>query len=323
MSDLQLKSKSNLNSPDLWCKELNEAIPSVLTTNGLELDKKIGFGKITYFQVQSGLWCSQIDVTLNRSLELTRDPKEINNYFILNFHLSKSKIFQSGDGKEYNLGLENVNILLASSTTSARIHIPPNVPIKVFNIGFTREWLDDNILNSVDGFVKKLFPKTCPIFLSEFLDYRFKGILRDASHSMNNRLVQTSKVFQLLEYFFSRLQNREKGFSGVEGVHADDLNNLILTKENIENNVQNIISIENLAKLAGMSLSKYKRLFKQVFGTTPYKYYLEAKLNLAMELLMAKKYSCSEVGHMIGYTNLSQFSKAFKKQFNTLPKNVK
>jgi len=323
MSNLLLRSSSNLKSPNLWCKELNESIPSVLTPNGLELDESVGDGKIEFFEVQNGLWCNQIDLKLKTPIELVRMPKEINDYFILNFHMSKSKINQSGDGRQFNLGLENINILLASSTTSAKIFIPPNVPIKIFNIGFTRTWLNDNILNSVDMYVQSLFPETNPIFLSEFLDYRFKGILKDASHSMNNKLVLVSKVFQLLEYFFMRLKSRENSLTSFEDIHAEDLNKLILTKENIENNVKNIVSVENLAKLADMSLSKYKRLFKQVFGTTPYRYYLEAKLNLAMELLLTKKYSCSEVGHIIGYSNLSQFSKAFKKQFNTLPKNIK
>lgn len=291
--------------------------------NGLELDNSAGIGKIEYLQIQNGLWCNKIDLRLQKPLELIREPKETNDYFILNFHLSKSRIKQTGDGKQFNLGLENVNILLASSATSARIQIPSGVPIKIFNIGFTNNWLEDNILSSANEDVKSLFPENTSIFLSEFLDYRFKRTLSDANNSVDNRLILTSKVFQLLEYFFSRVQNRTNNIKKIEGVHSDDLAKLILTKEKIENNIENSVSVENLAKLAGMSLSKYKRLFKQVFGTTPYRYYLEVKLNLAMELLLTKKYSCSEVGCMIGYSNLSQFSKAFKNQFNILPKNVK
>ncbi len=309
--------------PNLWCEVLHKSIPSTLKSNGLELDNSIGSGEIEYLQIQDGLWCNLIDVELLKPLELIREPKAINDYFILNFHLSKSTIKQTGDGKQFNLGIGNINILLASSATSARIQIPPNAPIKIFNIGFTKTWLEDNIMSSASNPIKELFPENIPIFLSEFLDFRLKKLFTGTNNSTENKLLLTSKVFQLLEYFFSRLQNRTKGDTKIEGVHSDDLAKLILTKENIENNVENIVSVENLAKLAGMSLSKYKRLFKQVFGTTPYRYYLEVKLNLAMELLLTKKHSCSEVGHIIGYSNLSQFSKAFKKQFNILPKDVR
>lgn len=323
MSNSPLRSKSHLKSPDLWCQDLHRTIPSMLSSDGLEIDDTIGEGRIKFLQIQNGLWCNQIDIALNSPLELIREPKEVNDYFILNFHLSESKINQVGDGKRYKLGLGNVNILLASSATSAKINIPPNVPIKVFNIGFTRKWLEDSILCSADAYIRSLFPENIPIFLSEFMDYRFKGILKQASHSENNLLELTSKVFQLLEYFFTKLKDREKGGSGIEGIHSDDLAKLILTREYIENNIGKTITVESLAKLAGMSLSKYKRLFKQVFGTMPYRYHLDTKLNLAMELLLTQRYSCSEVGHMIGYSNLSQFSKAFKNQFGTLPKDIK
>ena len=323
MSNILFTSISNLKSPDLWCEDINQSIPSRLTPNGLELDKNIGVGKIEYLQIQKGLWCNQIDVKLTKPIQLIREPKSVNDYFILNFHLSKSKISQIGDSKKFNLGLENVNILLASSATSAKIDIPSNIQITIFNIGFTRKWLETNILSSEDKHIQSLFPKTNPIFLFEFLDYQFKNIFKNTFHSINNQLALSSKVFQLLEYFFFKLKNRENNFDRIEGIHPNDLSKLILTKENIESNIKNIASIKNLAELANMSLSKYKRLFKQVFGTTPYRYYLEIKLNLAMELLITKKHSCSEVGHMIGYSNLSQFSKAFKKKFDVLPKNVK
>jgi len=311
-----------LESPDLWCIELNKSLPSILTTDGLKIKEELGTGDIRYLQIQNGLWINQINLSLNKPIELLREAKQINDYFILNFHLSKSKIKQSGDGKAYHLGLENVNILLASSATTARIFVPSDVPIKIFNIGFTMEWLKKTILDT-DNSVDYLFPETQPIYLCEVIDYKFKKILKEIDINQNRRLTLFSNTLQLLDYFFARLKKREQSVDNFEGIHPDDLSKLMLAKESINNDVNSTISVEQLSKIAGMSLSKFKRLFKQVFGTTPYKYYLETKMEVAMELLMTKKYTCSEVGHIIGYSNLSQFSKAFKNHFNILPKNVK
>jgi len=317
------QSKSNLQPPDQWCRHLNTSLPSTLTTDGLLIDEALGIGKIRYVKIQNGLWTNHINLQLKKPVELIREPNKVNDYFILNFHLSKSKIEHSGNGKAYKLGLENVNILLSSSCTSAKIQVPPNVPIQIFNIGFERSWLDENILNVTNEYLQSLFPETSPIYLSEFIDYRLKHMLKEINIESNNRLSLFSKVLQVLDYFFERLKKREKYLGNMEKIHPDDLVKLMLTKDYMEQHLNETISLEALSKIAGMSLSKYKRLFGQVFGTTPYKYYLESKLQTAMELLLTKKYSCSEVGHLIGYSNLSQFSKAFKKQFDILPKDVK
>lgn len=78
-----------------------------------------------------------------------------------------------------------------------------------------------------------------------------------------------------------------------------------------------------LSKIAGMSLSKFKRLFRQIFSTTPYQYHLANKMEKSMKTLKEDSYSISEIGFLMGYSNLSQFSKAFKNHFGVLPSEVK
>ena len=173
----------------------------------------------------------------------------------------------------------------------------------------------ENVLNSFENNILHLFPNTNPIYLSEIIDYRSKKILKAININKNNRLTLFSKTLQLLDYYFERLRKRDQLSNKYINIHPADLSQLMLVKEHIESNVNNNVSNEHLANVAGMSLSKFKRLFSQVFGTTPYKYHLETKLEVAMELLLTKQHNCSEVGHIIGYHNLSQFSRAFKKTF--------
>jgi AraC-like DNA-binding protein len=50
-----------------------------------------------------------------------------------------------------------------------------------------------------------------------------------------------------------------------------------------------------------------------------YEYYQKNRMHKAKELLHTGKYSVSQVGSMLGYQNLSNFSASFKKEFNSTP----
>ena len=45
------------------------------------------------------------------------------------------------------------------------------------------------------------------------------------------------------------------------------------------------------------------------------------KMHKAKELLNSGEYSVSQVGSLLGYHNLSNFSNSFKKEFNRLPRD--
>ena len=53
-----------------------------------------------------------------------------------------------------------------------------------------------------------------------------------------------------------------------------------------------------------------------------YEYYNRNRLEKAKDLLQSGKYSVKEVGMDIGFSNLSNFAKAFKKEFGILPNEM-
>ena len=69
-----------------------------------------------------------------------------------------------------------------------------------------------------------------------------------------------------------------------------------------------------------MSERKLQKLFKDVFGNTIYQYALKVKIEEAKRMIETKQFAISEVGYNIGYTNLSHFTAAFKKQVGVNPK---
>jgi len=77
-------------------------------------------------------------------------------------------------------------------------------------------------------------------------------------------------------------------------------------------------SLAELAHAAGLSETKMKQLFRQVFGASVYEYYQIARMEEAKCLL--PHFSVAEVGYQLGFTNLSHFARLFEKHHQLTPK---
>jgi len=108
----------------------------------------------------------------------------------------------------------------------------------------------------------------------------------------------------------------------LNGLHVDDYNRLNAIKKKLSSCFDQKITIEDLAHEFGVSTSKLKRDFKQLFDTTIYQFYAVAKMDEAFRRLKSGQYSVTEVGYDLGYQNLSKFSEMFKKVKGISPKEV-
>lgn len=83
------------------------------------------------------------------------------------------------------------------------------------------------------------------------------------------------------------------------------------------------LSVSDLARISGRSLSSFNRDFKTMFQATPYKWLRERRLAYARELLDSGEVSVTEAASEVGYENVSNFIKAFKGQYGQTPKQIK
>lgn len=311
--------KYHLLPPHQWYLHLQRSIPAIIREEEFTFDPVFGEGQFRYLQVQDGLWAQQLEFLLQHGLELQRVALDMNQYFLLDFYLSNSQMLVRSENKTYSQSFEQISLVLSSAMTAARIEIPAGQPMKIFNILFSREWL----LKNVGGDHPQLhdfFSNDHPVYLAETLDHRLTTLAGKIDFN-NNRLTSVSQVMQILDYLFSKFSNRR--FSETPSkIHPKDQEQLMQVIQLLADDPFKKIPLSDLAERSGMSISKFKRLFRQVVGTTPYQYHLQSKMDKAMEILQSGQYSVSETGHMLDYSNLSQFSRAFKKHFGILPSEV-
>src|SRR5689334_21950831 len=83
------------------------------------------------------------------------------------------------------------------------------------------------------------------------------------------------------------------------------------------------LKIEDYALLTGRSVSTFIRDFRRSYNTTPNRWIIEKKVDIAHQLLTAKNYSVTDAAAEVGYENTSHFIKVYKQRYGVTPKKAK
>lgn len=80
------------------------------------------------------------------------------------------------------------------------------------------------------------------------------------------------------------------------------------------------LSMEEIASYTGRSLATFKRDFSKISDTTPQKWLINKRLQVAYDKLQDSNKKVSDIYVEVGFKNLSHFYSAFKKQYGFSPK---
>ncbi|MBQ7821252.1 MAG: helix-turn-helix domain-containing protein [Clostridia bacterium] len=90
-----------------------------------------------------------------------------------------------------------------------------------------------------------------------------------------------------------------------------------------ENYFKENISIEALSKMCNITPEYFRRIFKSFYGVSPINYINNLKITRARELLESQMYSVTDAAIISGYTDMSHFSREFKKRTEISPSEYK
>jgi AraC family transcriptional regulator len=98
-----------------------------------------------------------------------------------------------------------------------------------------------------------------------------------------------------------------------------DRDKIIKAREILLQRIGEPITIKALSRKVAINECYLKKGFKEIFGTTIFDFYQSQRMEHAKYLLYEKGLSVTEVSHLLGYSSISHFSTAFKKQTGIKP----
>ncbi len=89
--------------------------------------------------------------------------------------------------------------------------------------------------------------------------------------------------------------------------------------EFVEANLGDDLSVEDLAKVLGLSRFHFSRIFKATTSQTPYQFLLERRIGRSKDLLRSSSLSVADIARQCGFRSVSQFEEAFRRAMGARP----
>lgn len=87
----------------------------------------------------------------------------------------------------------------------------------------------------------------------------------------------------------------------------------------MEANYMYNLTVPQFARMAGRSVSAFKKEFREYYHTTPGRWLTDKRLEHAKQLIAGSKKTIGEITFDSGFKNLSHFSRIFKEKFGVSP----
>ncbi|MEM9831029.1 MAG: AraC family transcriptional regulator [Bacteroidota bacterium] len=298
-------------------KQFSEQLNVKETHNSLSLDPRIGEGKINCFNFPNSVRFYHFKFKLNQSIELNSFNSRESEYFLLNINLSEKEVKKNVNGEEINFQKYLPSgILLYPPNIKVVSESPTKTNFEIVLIKFHRELLDIYFENN-----ETIFRNIAGTIIYEDLDVQSEQLLQEIILG-DSKLKSHANLLAFLSIFFDKFNSREEDIK-YENLHPQDVKQLFLAASFLRDPTPKYIpTIEELAKIANMGKTKFKNVFKQVFGKPPKQYHQKIRMEYAKEILIKKKMSSSEIAYELGYADPSKFTRAFKNHFGETPSSV-
>ena len=314
------------NQPDLksWLHCFASHLNVDLLNDRFEYPEKFAKGYAKVHVIEPGFSYRLVNYKLTTDYEDKCDPATNFSLLIYFYQLnSPDKIlFEVGDNSIEAEGKGYRSIVMTNSRIKQKLVLKRGTEVKGLTIQLTEAWLNEKILKSSNQKNYDLLKKNN--FVQDVITAKYQKILSDIFNHEDSSMPDlfiNSRVLRLLEGFLENMLKKNMVEPALSISSKDFESILKIEGLLLENYGEVFPKIEKLARLALMSESKLKKIYKQAFGMGLYEYYQKNRMHKAKELLNSGEYTVSQVGAMLGYHNLSNFSASFKKEFNQLPRD--
>jgi AraC-like DNA-binding protein len=315
-----------LENFEKWMAGLAARLNTAVTHNTLTIPANLGSGSIVAHNVNSQLSYAVMNFKLNVDLELQRESG--NAGFVISFNMVEVQ-------KELLVGHRQQmisdkrpfrnDIFLTDSRDNAYLRTSAGSNVRRLLIFCSHElamqYLPREIFDKLSVFARENSLNENPLFINLSHRTMLKELFEMKENDPLGPIRMLSGIIHLIEKFlFSFLRQEQTALPRT--VKKNDLESMQHVEQILSSRLEGFPSLESLAHEVFMSTSKLKNLFKQVYGHTLYDYYNKSRLQRAKDLLITGQCSIKQAGSEIGFSNLSHFAKAFRKEFGILPRDL-
>ncbi len=180
--------------------------------------------------------------------------------------------------------------------------------------------------SSDDPWIKKFFNINGSLFLNLLRDYSLDNVVVIKNCDVKNLFDEIyeysclkkdniDEFYDTLTLKLHELLIKVKNQAEIKPQNDE----MLKLKQYIDNNLDKIVSNDELSSIIFRSNDYVIKTFYNCFGNTPYDYQLEQKLTASKRLLQYTQLSIGEISQRLGYTDQHYFSNLFKKKCGMSP----
>ncbi len=315
-----------LENFEKWLDGLALQLNTAVKGNTLTIPAQLGEGTLLARNINPHFSYAVMNFKLNTDLELHRESGD--QGFVISFNqveVQKEMVVgQRGHNITDKKPFRN-DIFLADARDSAFLRLPAGSTVKRLLIYCSHElalqYLPQELFEKLAAFARENSNSENPLFISLTHRTMLKELFEIKENDPLSQIRRLSNVIHLIEKLLHSFLRQEQA-TLPRTVKKNDLESMQHVEQILSSRLEGFPSLESLAHEVFMSTSKLKNLFKQVYGHTLYDYYNKNRLQRAKELLINGQCSIKQAGSEIGFSNLSHFAKAFRKEFGILPRDL-
>ena len=313
--------------PSVFIKQVASPEKVRVDNGTLIINSKLVSGFFKTFPLDNGIECLCAKYNAREDFYVNKIPTT-SEIFTLRIHEvsagANPYTFNNNGGEAQDLPQQ---ILLLSSLEKFVIAHSKNSKIKSLEIIMPREYFFNrlNFSCSYDNLKKYLGTKYGQASIqigNSVIASIFRRITSEIEKTTSEIDSIEKDIKRLLAVFFSDLSGRLNDFADYEKIKIsrEEVLRLMAVRKYLDRDMGfSPPNFSLLTKMALMSNTSLKTKFKKMYGTSLFEYFQRMRMNRARILLLTRKFSVKQVGNQLGYSNLSNFTIAFKKEFHHLP----
>jgi AraC-like DNA-binding protein len=310
--------------------ELAHRLHVPVENNQIVFPEKLASGSLTFVRLPNGIHVNIVNCRMRQDWLVCR-RKISEAWYVLRFHE-----LTIPDTLEIRIGAERLkeshtsrSIAYLTNTLSDWSYLAAKGTVyKGIDILFNASWLAGYLgIGDMDDVLGAYLSMQVENIHTEPLDSEYRRLMQEITDvkpddPMRLAIIQ-NRIMLMIERFFVRVYERRSNAHFDLPLSKIDIDRMMKVESTLTRDIfEPAPTISQLAKMVSISESKLKKDFKITYGLPVYEYFQKIRMQAAKDKLLTGGHSVKEVAMELGYSNLSNFTIAFKKEFGLLPSKL-